>query len=138
MIQRVRGVLVDGGKITLMKRTKGELEYYVFPGGGVEEGEDLPTALRREMKEELGIEVEVGNLMTEQPFVRNGVEQTEYFFRCRETGGKMGTGAGPEFAIGSEYEGSHEVEHISVDKLGEMNVLPATVRDIVVEEFGRK
>ena len=39
----------DFGKATLIETA----------GGGVEEGEDLDTAIRRELKEELGIEVEV-------------------------------------------------------------------------------
>lgn len=33
--------------------------YYKLPGGGIEEGEDIKTALDRECEEELGIEVEV-------------------------------------------------------------------------------
>jgi A/G-specific adenine glycosylase len=31
-----------------------------FPGGKVEEGEDIPACIRRELKEELDIRVEVG------------------------------------------------------------------------------
>lgn len=33
--------------------------YYKLPGGGIEEGEDIKTALDRECEEELGIEVEI-------------------------------------------------------------------------------
>ncbi|MDP3948543.1 MAG: NUDIX domain-containing protein [bacterium] len=33
--------------------------YYKLPGGGLEEGEDIETALRRECQEEIGCEIEV-------------------------------------------------------------------------------
>jgi 8-oxo-dGTP pyrophosphatase MutT (NUDIX family) len=37
----------------------GERDYYETPGGGVKKGETLQVALRRELKEELGVEVEI-------------------------------------------------------------------------------
>ena len=36
-------------------------EYYVIPGGGQEDGETIEQATLREIKEELGIEVELTN-----------------------------------------------------------------------------
>lgn len=56
----------DGDKVLLMRRAvdqplAGEWEY---PGGKFEDGEDGPTCLRRELFEELGINAEIGDLIT--------------------------------------------------------------------------
>ncbi|MBI1308595.1 MAG: NUDIX domain-containing protein [Proteobacteria bacterium] len=53
-----RAVVVDGeGKLALLHVARHG--YYKLPGGGVDEGEDVAEALRRECLEEIGCEVEV-------------------------------------------------------------------------------
>jgi 8-oxo-dGTP diphosphatase len=47
MHQRVRAVIEKDGKILLIKRVKPDETYWVFPGGGVEAGENLENALTR-------------------------------------------------------------------------------------------
>ena len=55
---------VEEGKLLVTQRKK-DSSYgllWEFPGGKVEEGEDPRGALRRELKEELDVEVDVGEL----------------------------------------------------------------------------
>lgn len=65
MKHRVVGIIIKDRKILLMRRIKNDQEYFVFPGGGVEENESLEEALRREMKEELSIDIENPKLIFE-------------------------------------------------------------------------
>lgn len=51
----------DEGKILMLLSPDRGWE---IPGGQVEEGESLTDALKREIKEETGIDIEVGNLKT--------------------------------------------------------------------------
>jgi len=63
----VGAILVDSqGRLFLAKRgdkAKNERCCWEFPGGSVEYGETLTAALKREMLEEYGVEIAVGELL---------------------------------------------------------------------------
>jgi A/G-specific adenine glycosylase len=57
------GVVIDrAGRILIAQRKETSMlgGLWEFPGGTLEEGETIPNCIRRELKEELGIETEVG------------------------------------------------------------------------------
>jgi len=56
-------VLIERGRVLLTQRKKGThlAGAWEFPGGKVEPGEDPRDALVRELREEVGIEVDVGD-----------------------------------------------------------------------------
>jgi ADP-ribose pyrophosphatase YjhB (NUDIX family) len=56
---RVSALLRWGDSILLCRHEKPGREYWLLPGGGVETGESLVQALRRELREEVGIEDEL-------------------------------------------------------------------------------
>jgi 8-oxo-dGTP diphosphatase len=61
----VGGVLIHEGRVLLIRRGKEPLRgRWVVPGGTVEVGETLETALVREMEEETGIRVRPSDLLT--------------------------------------------------------------------------
>ena len=53
---RVSALLLWNGRILLCRHEKPGKEYWLLPGGGVNSGETLVEALRRELSEELGID----------------------------------------------------------------------------------
>jgi 8-oxo-dGTP diphosphatase len=59
------GVIIEGGRVLLTQRKAGaHLEgAWEFPGGKVHDGEDPRQALRRELREELGLDVAVGEIV---------------------------------------------------------------------------
>lgn len=60
---RVYGILIHEGKVLLSdERYKGR-EFTKFPGGGLKFGEGIIDCLKREFKEELNINIEVGELI---------------------------------------------------------------------------
>ena len=58
----VAGIIRDGDRILICQRRRGDPYglQWEFPGGKVKAGETLAGALRRELKEELAMEAEVG------------------------------------------------------------------------------
>ena len=61
---RVNALIVSGDKVALVVFQTPELgDHFELPSGGLEEGESLQEGIRRECREEIGCEVEVGRLL---------------------------------------------------------------------------
>jgi 8-oxo-dGTP diphosphatase len=56
---RVSALLRWEDRILLCRHEKGDKQYWLLPGGGVNSGESLADALHRELTEEVGIEDEI-------------------------------------------------------------------------------
>ena len=71
-IQVAAALLFQEGKIFATKRGDSPYPYvahkYEFPGGKIEQGESGESAVKREMKEELDMDVKVGSLYAKHTF----------------------------------------------------------------------
>jgi 8-oxo-dGTP pyrophosphatase MutT (NUDIX family) len=56
-VQGVKCALTDGDKVLLVRHTYGHSEWDI-PGGGIRRGEEPLAAARREMEEELGVQID--------------------------------------------------------------------------------
>lgn len=82
-----RAILIDAfGKVAMMHVSKDD--YYKLPGGGVEENEDVLSALKRELREEVGAEIEVINPVGIIVEYREYFQQLQfsYAFLCHVVG----------------------------------------------------
>lgn len=60
---RVAAAIPVGSGVIVVRQHKGSLSYWLLPGGGVSWGESLAEALAREVKEEIGLEIAVDELL---------------------------------------------------------------------------
>mgnify|MGYP001584071705 FL=1 len=133
---RVRAIVVQNNALLLIHRVKKNKEYWVFPGGGVEEGETEKTALVREAREELGVEIVVGEQFTVYKLgsSTSSPAQQEVFYFCVITGGKLGSGSGPEFQRDTVYEGMYALEWVPFTEMSRMEILPEAVKNKFLKE----
>lgn len=84
----VSGVIEHAGKVLIGKQVDGEHPAdlggkWHFPGGVVETGESLEDALKREVKEETNLCVEIKQLLGQRIDIR--VTARVFYFRCEPT-----------------------------------------------------
>jgi A/G-specific adenine glycosylase len=80
----------DDGAVLVAKRNTDAMlgGLWEFPGGKCEDGESLAECLAREMREELGVEVEVGEPLTVVPHAYTHFRITLHAFWCRLRSGE--------------------------------------------------
>ena len=91
----VGAVIIERQCLLMVKNGTGpRIGHWGFPGGSVEWGETLTEALKRELREECNLEVEVLELYRLSDFiVRHADEVTDHFILshhlCQITGGEL-------------------------------------------------
>lgn len=87
---RLTGILMEDGRVLVQRQVLRERSHWNFPGGALEPGETLEACLRREMLEECGLEVEVGELLYVCDRFRSlGRQTVDMSFLVRRVGGEL-------------------------------------------------
>ena len=102
----VGAVIVDAGKVVLVKRRYEPLAgRWSLPGGTLEVGETLKAAVIREMREETGLDVEVGPLLEVfDRIITDDAQRVRYHFvlvdyLCWPVGGRLEASSDVEEAV---------------------------------------
>jgi mutator protein MutT len=108
-------VIEKEGRILLAQRGEDDRlsGYWEFPGGKVEPGESTRSCLAREIREELGIEVEVREFLCASPFDYDHISVELLAYRCRWVSGEMTPNA------------HQEVRWILPEGIADLNLAPA-------------
>lgn len=138
MENRIRSsaiIFVDNKLITVYREkiVNGKLKkYYVIPGGGVEKNETIEECAKREILEEVGIDIE----LTDKYFYLEKENAEEYFYIANYVSGKIGTGVGPEFTERDvEKYGTYEIRLIEKDEIKNINLLPAEAKEYILNNI---
>ena len=117
----VFGVIIQDGKVLLGLRR--DSDWWNLPGGGMELGETVDEALRREVLEETGLQVQVGRLVG--VYSKPQKQEVVLTFLCQIEGGQL-----------TETEETRECRYFAPDALP-TNTLPkhaSRVRDALLNQ----
>jgi 8-oxo-dGTP pyrophosphatase MutT (NUDIX family) len=128
-LARAAAIIVKDHAIALIRRVRSDRVYFLFPGGQVEDTESPELTVKREIKEELGLEVIVGRKIAEVVFEG----KSQLFFLAEITGGTFGTGIGEEFNNPPSSHGTYEPVWILVSELRKHNAVPREVVELVLK-----
>jgi 8-oxo-dGTP diphosphatase len=113
----VAAVIFEGRSVYCFKKGEGKFQYlshkFEFPGGKVECNEDKQSALLREIKEELDVDITIGEEMLTVSHEYPDFSLTMTCFRCKANE--------PNFTL-TEHK---EVRLVEVEKLLELEWLAA-------------
>lgn len=90
LIEVVAAIIFQDGKLFATQRGYGEWkDWWEFPGGKIEPEETPKEALKREIREELATEIEVGDLLTTVEYEYPQFQLTMHCYLCSIISGQL-------------------------------------------------
>jgi ADP-ribose pyrophosphatase YjhB (NUDIX family) len=135
MADRVRALLITpvGDLLTIRRIRPGQDPYWVLPGGGVDAGEDLETALARELHEEIAATADIHSLL--HILEHGGERQYFYLARALTWSADPGDRSGPEFT--DPARGKYQLQNIplTAEALAAIDLKPDPVSELLLSHL---
>lgn len=128
-----RSIIVEDGKLLVIKRIKNSEEYYTLPGGGVDEGETAEQAAEREVREEASVESRVVRKAYQEEVMKFG--QTTYFISDYISGKPKLNPDSAEAEVMKEGKEKWEPMWLDIDKLAETRLLPTKIHTQLIHDL---
>ena len=129
---RARALVCKDKKILVIHRYRDGCEYYVLPGGHVEEGETKETTVIRELKEETSVSVILVELIHSLIDVDGS---THYVYKCDYVSGEPRLGEGSEERLRMTKENIYEPMWLDIVELPELVFWPVATKDFLMNYF---
>lgn len=128
-----RALILDNDKVLLIHRFKNGREYFVLPGGHIEDGETEEETLIREIKEETNFEAQIDKYLwtLKNPFDNS----VHHFFLVTKFSGNLQLG-GPELEKSSEKD-KYILEWYNLNEISELNLVPEPLKKKIIENFAK-
>lgn len=125
----VRVIILDeNDKMLMVRHHHDDKDIWMVPGGGIEAGESSAEAAAREVKEETGLDVEIGRLIWHVEEVSERGQRFVNFFIARVSGGKLALGHDPEYD--DAHQVLREVKFMSREEVQDLsNIYPHYLKD---------
>ena len=120
-IEVVAAIIHHDGAYFATQRGYGEFEgMWEFPGGKIEPGESQETALKREIQEELGVDVTIGELLCTTEYDYPTFHLTMHCYLCSVASGEI------------ELREHKSAQWLTAETLDSVEWLPADEKIIVM------
>jgi 8-oxo-dGTP diphosphatase len=132
MRTRATSVIIKDGKLLMIHRLNNGEEYWVLPGGGVEEGEEIKKAVLRELEEETSIIAELKDELLEFTDSRG---DKHFLFLCEYVSGEPKLHADSEEANNRDANQSYSPEWVEISRLPELTIYPTEEKDFLIQHL---
>jgi len=108
---RVCGLCWQQDLVLMVKHKMGNSPFWAPPGGGIEFGETVEDAIKREFLEETGLSVQILRFQFGCEFINGPLHAIELFYEVNALSGTLVAGKDPELQI------IDEVQFLSIDEI---------------------
>jgi 8-oxo-dGTP pyrophosphatase MutT (NUDIX family) len=129
--ERASALIVKDDEVLLIHRKRGGDEYWVLPGGGIEEGETGEVAATREVKEETGLNTKRVTPAFEDYNAETKGTNKVYLVEVDGKDAKLG---GPEVARNTP-ENWYNPEWVGSNSIEDVRIVPDSLKQKVVSHL---